>query len=190
MDLLFYTFIVKRVWFLSVKDSVSKFDSVANVDGLTRVRYREVKVDFKDSIYLLPKEIWLIWGINKVKYYIWYLVTYSFILQVINFCVTFSHIVVEFYSVGVKTRLGQTNTLCEGCFLTRVVGFCQKWCRASWSNISTLLLSVQTTPLHKFCVFRCICANLSCAAMFLFRQRSFSPAVLPNKSYLSVLQIA
>lgn len=68
MDLLFYTFIVKRVWFLSVKDSVSKFDSVANVDGLRRVRYRDVNVDFKDSIYLLPKEIWLIWGINKMKY--------------------------------------------------------------------------------------------------------------------------
>lgn len=68
MDLLFYTFIVKRVWFLSVKDSVSKFDSVANVDGLRRVLYRDVNVDFKDSIYLLPKEIWLIWGINKMKY--------------------------------------------------------------------------------------------------------------------------
>lgn len=68
MDLLFYTFIVKRVWFLSVKDSVSKFDSVANVDGLKRVLYRDVNVDFKDSIYLLPKEIWLIWGINKMKY--------------------------------------------------------------------------------------------------------------------------
>lgn len=68
MDLLFYTFIVKCVWFLSVKDSVSKFDSVANVDGLRCVLYRDVKVDFKDSIYLLPKEIWLIWGINKMKY--------------------------------------------------------------------------------------------------------------------------
>lgn len=40
-----------------MKDSVSKFDSVANVDGLRRVLYRDVKVDFKDSIYLLPKEI-------------------------------------------------------------------------------------------------------------------------------------
>lgn len=68
MDLLFYTFIVKCVWFLSVKDSVSKFDSVANVDGLRRVLYRDVNVDFKDSTYLLPKEIWLIWGISKMKY--------------------------------------------------------------------------------------------------------------------------
>lgn len=40
-----------------MKDSVSKFDSVANVDGLRRVLYRDVKVDFKASIYLLPKEI-------------------------------------------------------------------------------------------------------------------------------------
>lgn len=76
MDLLFYTFIVKRVWFLSVKDSVSKFDSVANVDGLRRVRYRDVKVDFKDSIYLLPKEIWLIWG--EILYLVLgYLLIYS-----------------------------------------------------------------------------------------------------------------
>lgn len=43
-----------------MKHSVSKFDLVANVDGLRCVLYRDVKVEFKDTICLLPKEI--IWG--------------------------------------------------------------------------------------------------------------------------------
>ena len=66
-----------------------------------------------------------------------------------------------------------------------VFGFLQMCCCALWANISAVVSSVQNTLFQKSCgLFRWNFASLSCAAMFFFQERMFSPTTLPNKPYL------
>lgn len=65
-----------------------------------------------------------------------------------------------------------------------VFGFCQMWHCVFWSNISTLVRSIQRKLFENSCgLFRCNYANLCCAAVFFYDRRGFLLAVLTNGLY-------